>query len=163
MNSGYVLLFSKTWVKLEGFINCLLKLRLCEFIFKKSSEIENWKIPSEITLPLKEFFYEKKNWNQVLKLARQCCDCPLHMLINAMVLCFHVGFRNIPGCRTYRKRFPKNRATVLKKKKDDNETRIRNIFRKLGFPIFDVRKGGRGNANDGEYIFKFGFLIWNFL
>ena len=117
------------------------------------------KIPSEITPPLKEYFYAKKNRKQVLKLARQCCDCPLHMLINAMVLCFHVGFRNIDECRTYRKRFPKNRAKLLKKRRDDNETRIRNIFRKLGFPIFDVRKGGRGNANDGEYIFNFEFLI----
>ena len=79
------------------------------------------------------------------------------MLINAMVLCFHVGFRNIDGCRTYRKRLPKDKvlANKLKKKREDNEKRIRNIFRKLGFPIFDVRKGGRGNANDGEYNFSF--------
>ena len=70
-----------------------------------------------------------------------------------MVLCFHVGFRNINGCRTYRKRFPKKIRARLTKKKDANETKIRNFFRKLGYPIFDVRKGGRGNANDGEYNF----------
>ena len=93
----------------------------------------------------KEVDFANLNFQQVEKLAQNCCDTPLHMIINFLVLCFKVGFRNIRGCRKFRKTFsPKQR-----KRHKDRKDKIRNLFRKLGYPIFDVRKGGRGNANDG--------------
>ena len=93
----------------------------------------------------KEIEFANLNFQQVEKLAENCCDTPLHMIINCLVLCFKVGFRNIKGCRKFRKTLkPKQKA-----RKEKRETKIRNLFRSLGYPIFDVRKGGRGNANDG--------------
>ena len=110
----------------------------------------------------KETEFSQRFVQQVQKLAQNCCDTPLHIIINCLVLCFNVGFRNIKGCRKYRKIMsPKQKA-----RKEKRKTKIRNLFRSLGYPIFDVRNGGRGNANDGKSIRggnlgAFGFLGGN--
>ena len=97
---------------------------------------------------LKEVEFSDEFIEQVHSLARNCCDTPLHLIINTLVMVCKVGFRNIRGCRKFQKRF----TPIQKLRKDNNEKRIRAIFKQAGFPIFDTRKGGRGNANDGEYI-----------
>ena len=96
----------------------------------------------------KEIDFAQINSQQVENLAENICETPLHIIINCLVLCFKVGFRNIKGCRKYRKTMsPKQKA-----RKDARKIKIRNLFRSLGYPIFDVRQGGRGNANDGKSI-----------
>ena len=97
---------------------------------------------------LKEAEFSERFIEEVHSLARNCCDTPLHMIINTLVMVCKVGFRNIKGCRKFRKICTPKQNT----RKDNNEKRLRKLFKKAGFPIFETRKGGRGNANDGEYI-----------
>ena len=97
---------------------------------------------------LKEVEFSERFIEEVHSLARNCCDTPLHMIINTLVMVCKVGFRNIKGCRKFQKRFTPTQNI----RKGDNEKRLRKILKQAGFPIFETRKGGRGNANDGEYI-----------
>ena len=79
----------------------------------------------------KEIDFSQIHSEQVAKLAENICETPLHIIINCLVLCFKVGFRNIKGCRKYRKTMsPKQKA-----RKDARKIKIRNLFRSLGYPI----------------------------